>query len=102
MLSRKPQKAVHSTDPGQSAWWLLAPAGGIVAGTSIPYFATDSAAWATGGGVIGAAVGAAAAATPQFHDWISTRSRRQQIAESASRFRCWGAEDGVKVSLRLE
>ena len=83
MLSRKPQKAVHSTDPGQSAWWLLAPAGGIVAGTSIPYFATDSAAWATGGGVIGAAVGAAAAATPQFRDWVSARSRRRQIAESA-------------------
>ena len=83
MLSRKPQKAVHSTDPGQSAWWLLAPVGGIIAGASIPYFATHSAAWATGGGVIGAAVGAAAAATPQFHDWISTRSRRQQIAESA-------------------
>ena len=83
MLSRKPQKAVHSTDPGQSAWWLLAPVGGIVAGTSIPYFATHSAAWATGGGAIGAAIGAAAAATPQFRDWVSTRSRRRQIAESA-------------------
>ena len=60
MLPRKPQKAVHSTDPGQSGWWLLAPVGGIVAGVAIPYFATHSAAWATGGGAIGAAVGAAA------------------------------------------
>ena len=83
MLSRKPQKAVRSTDPGQSGWWLLAPAGGVVAGASIPYFATHSAAWTTGGGAIGAAVGAAAAATPQFRDWISARSHRQQIAESA-------------------
>jgi len=83
MPSRKPQNAVHSTDPGQSAWWLLAPAGGVVAGASIPYFATHSTAWATGGGAIGAAVGAAAAATPQFRDWVSTRSRRRQIAESA-------------------
>ena len=83
MLSRKPQKAVHSTDPGQSAWWLLAPVGGIVAGVAIPYFATHSAAWTTGGGVIGAAVGAAAGATPQFRDWVSARSRRRQIAESA-------------------
>lgn len=83
MLPRKPQKAVHSTDPGQSGWWLLAPVGGIVAGVAIPYFATHSAAWATGGGAIGAAVGAAAAATPQFRDWVSTRSRRRQIAESA-------------------
>ena len=83
MSSRKPQKAVHSTDPGQSGWWLLAPVGGIVAGVAIPYFATRSAAWATGGGIIGAAVGAAAGATPQFRDWVSARSRRRQIAESA-------------------
>ena len=82
MPSRKPQKAVHSTDPGQSAWWLLAPVSGVVAGASIPYFATHSTAWATGGGAIGAAVGAAAAATPQLRDWVSARSRRRQIAES--------------------
>ena len=83
MLSRKPRKAVHSTDPGQSAWWLLAPAGGIAAGAAIPYFTTHSTAWTTRGGVIGAAVGATAAATPQFRDWVSTRSRRLQIAKSA-------------------
>lgn len=82
MSSRKPQKAVHSTDPSQSGWWLLAPAGGIAAGAAIPYFATHNTAWTTGGGVIGAAVGAAAAATPQFRDWVSARSHRQQIAES--------------------
>ena len=82
MLPRKPQKAVHSTDPGQSGWWLLAPVGGIAAGIAIPYFATHSAAWTTGGGIIGAAVGAAAGATPQFRDWASTRSHRRQIAES--------------------
>ena len=83
MLSRKPQKAVHSTDPGQSGLWLLLTFGGGVAGASIPYFATHSAAWTTGGGTIGAAVGATAAATPQFRDWVSARSRRRQIAESA-------------------
>ena len=83
MPAQKPQKAVRPTDPGQSGWWLLAPAGGIVAGAAIPYFATHSAAWTTGGGFIGATVGAAAAATPQFRDWVSARSRRRQIAESA-------------------
>ena len=83
MSSRKPQKAVHSTDPGQSGLWLLLTFGGGVAGASIPYFATHSAAWTTGGGTIGAAVGATAAAIPQFRDWVSTRSRRRQIAESA-------------------
>ena len=83
MLLRKPQKAVHSTDPGQSAWWLLAPIGGIIAGSSIPYLATHSTAWTTGGGFLGAIVGATAAATPQFRDWVSARSHRQQIAESA-------------------
>ena len=83
MSPRKPQKAVHSTDPGQSGLWLLLTFGGGVAGASIPYFATHSAAWTTGGGTIGAAVGATAAAIPQFRDWVSTRSRRRQIAESA-------------------
>ena len=83
MPARKPQKAAHSNDPGQSAWWLLAPAGGIVAGALIPYFATHSAAWATAGGFVGAAIGGTATATPQFRDWVSARSHRQQIAESA-------------------
>jgi len=83
MSPRKPQKAVHSTDPGQSGLWLLLTFGGGVAGASIPYFATHNAAWTTGGGTIGAAVGATAAAIPQFRDWVSTRSRRRQIAESA-------------------
>ena len=83
MPSRKPQKAVHSNDPGQSAWWLLAPTGGIVAGALIPYFATHSAAWATAGGFVGAAIGGTATTTPQFRDWVSARSHRQQIAESA-------------------
>ena len=83
MSSRKPQKAVHSTDPGQSGLWLLLTFGGGIAGASILYFATHSAAWTTGGGTIGAAVGATAAATPQLRDWVSTRSRRRQIAESA-------------------
>ena len=83
MLPRKPQKAVHSTDPGQSGLWLLLTFGGGLTGASIPHFATHSAAWTTGGGIIGAAVGAAAGATLQFRDWVSARSRRRQIAESA-------------------
>ena len=40
MSSRKPQKAVHSTDPSQSAWWLLAPACGTVVGAAIPHLGT--------------------------------------------------------------
>jgi len=40
MSSRKPQKAVHSTDPGQSGWWLLAPACGTVVGAAIPHLGT--------------------------------------------------------------
>lgn len=83
MPSRKPRKAVHSTDPGQSGLWPLLTFGGGIAGASILYFATHSAAWTTGGGTIGAAVGATAAATPQLRDWVSTRSHRRQIAESA-------------------
>ena len=83
MPLRKPQKAVHSTDPGQSAWWFLLTLGGTASAAAISYSATHSTAWATAGGAIGAAFGATAAATPQFRDWVSARSRRRQIAESA-------------------
>ena len=44
MLPRKPQKAVHSTDPGQSGLWPLLTFGGGIAGASILYFATHSSA----------------------------------------------------------
>jgi len=46
MLPRRPQKAVHSTDPGQSGWWLLAPACGAVVGATIPYLSTLGPKWA--------------------------------------------------------
>lgn len=83
MPSRKQQRAVRSTNPGQSAWWLLPPVGGIIAGASIPYLATHSTAWATAGGLIGATIGGTATATPQFREWISTQSERRHIAEIA-------------------
>ena len=40
MPSRRRQKAVRSTDPGQSGWWLLAPACGTVVGAAIPHLGT--------------------------------------------------------------
>ncbi|WP_314882897.1 hypothetical protein [Actinomyces oris] len=79
MLSRKPQKAVHSTDPGQSAWWFLLTLGGTAFAAAISYSATHSTAWATAGG----AIVPAAAAIPQLRNWVSARTRRRQIAESA-------------------
>ena len=82
MLSRKPQKAVRPTDPGQSGWWLLPPVGGITIGAMLPYLATQEPAWAAAGGVIGAATGGLASATPQFREWISARSHRQEVAST--------------------
>ena len=82
MLSRKPQKAVRPTDPGQSAWWLLPPVGGITIGAMLPYLATQEPAWAAAGGAIGAAAGGLASATPQFREWISARSHRQEVAST--------------------
>lgn len=83
MLSRKPQKAVRSTDPGQSGLWLIPPATGIAVGASIPYLTTHNTAWTTAGGLIGAAIGGTATATPKFREWISTRSRMRHIIETA-------------------
>ena len=79
MPLRKPQKAVHSTDPGQSALWFLLTLVGTASTAAISYFATHSTAWATAGG----AIVPVAAAIPKLRNWVSTRSRRRQIAESA-------------------
>ena len=86
MLSWKPQKAVHSTDPGQSAWWLLPSVGGIIAGGIGATASQTLTHNAVGSAMVGAVSGTVAglgAATPQFRDWVSARSRTQQIAESA-------------------
>lgn len=46
MPSRRRQKVVRSTDPGQSAWWLLAPARDTVVGATIPYLSALGPMWA--------------------------------------------------------
>ena len=86
MPSRRRQKAVRSTDPGQSAWWLLPSAGGIIAGGIGAVASQTLTHNAVGSAMVGAVSGAVAglgAATPQFRDWVSARSHTQQIAKSA-------------------
>lgn len=82
MLSRKPQKAVRSTDPGQSAWWLLPPACGTVVGATIPYLSTLGPKWAAACMALNA-IGGLAATTPQFRERISARFHNQQITDTA-------------------
>ena len=82
MLSRKPQKAVHSTDPGQSGWWLLAPACGAVVGAAIPYLGTLGPKWAAACMALNA-IGGITATTPQLREWLSARFHRQQITDTA-------------------
>ena len=87
MPSRKPRKiAVRSTDLGQSGWWILPPTAGIIAGgvsTVSSQLLTHNTASSAIAGVVSATVTGLSAATPQFRDWFSARSRRRQIAESA-------------------
>ncbi|TQD42253.1 tetratricopeptide repeat protein [Actinomyces johnsonii] len=82
MLSRKPQKAVHPTDPGQSGWWLLAPACGAVVGAAIPYLGTLGPKWAAACMALNA-IGGITATTPQLREWLSARFHRQQITDTA-------------------
>ena len=82
MLSRKPQKAVHPTDPGQSGWWLLVPACGAVVGAAIPYLGTLGPKWAAACMALNA-IGGLTATTPQFREWLSARFHSQQITETA-------------------
>ena len=82
MLSRKPQKAVHPTDPGQSGWWFLAPACGAVVGAAIPYLGTLGPKWAAACMALNA-IGGITATTPQLREWLSARFHRQQITDTA-------------------
>ena len=85
MPSRRRQKAVRSTDPGQSAWWLLPSAGGIIAGGIGAVASQTLTHNAVGSAMVGAVSGTVAglgAATPQFRDWVSARSRMRQVAET--------------------
>ena len=82
MLSRKPQKAAHSTDPGQSAWWLLPPVCGTVVGATIPYLGTLGPKWAAACMTLNA-IGGLTATTPQFREWLSARFHSQQITDTA-------------------
>ena len=70
MLPRRPQKAVHSTDPGQSGWWLLAPARGTVVGATIPYLSALGLKWAAAYVALNA-TGGLTVPTPQFRERIS-------------------------------
>ncbi|WP_309342937.1 tetratricopeptide repeat protein [Actinomyces oris] len=86
MPSRRQQKAVRSTDPGQSAWWLLPSAGGIIAGGIGAVASQTLTHNAVGSAMVGAVSGTVAglgAATPQLRDWISARFHRQQITDTA-------------------
>ena len=82
MPSRKPRKAVRSTDPGQSALWLLPPACGTVVGATIPYLSTLGPKWAAACMALNA-IGGLAATTPQFRERISARFHNQQISDTA-------------------
>ena len=86
MLPRKPQKAVHSTDPGQSGWWFLPSIGGIIVGGIGAAASQTLTHNAVGSAMVGAVSGTVAglgAATPQLRDWISARFHRQQITDTA-------------------
>ena len=82
MLSRKPQKAVHSTDPGQSALWLTPPIGGAAIGATLPYLSTLGPKWAAACVALNA-IGGLTVTTPQFRKRISARSHSQQITDTA-------------------
>ena len=64
------QKAVRSTDPDQSPWWLLAPARGTVVGATIPYLSTLGLKWAAAYVALNA-TGGLTVPTPQFRKRIS-------------------------------
>ena len=86
MPSRRRQKVVRSTDPGQSGWWFLPSIGGIIVGGIGAAASQTLTHNAVGSAMVGAVSGTVAglgAATPQLRDWISARFHRQQITDTA-------------------
>ena len=70
------KRSTRSFDPGTSAWWLLPPLVGTVAGSTIPLLGGSWIALA-----LGFAAGVVADFTPPVRTWISTRALNAWIAD---------------------
>ncbi len=71
------KRSTRSSDPGTSAWWLVLPLAGAIAGAAVPLLSALGGVWSVLGPLLGAIVGV----VPALKSWISTQALNTRIAE---------------------
>ena len=78
---RRSQRAIRSTDPGRSAWWIVLRIIGAVLGAITPFIIKLGTPWSILGSLAGGLLSQAVISALQ--DWASRRAKDRQAAESS-------------------
>lgn len=78
---RRSQRAIRSTDPGRSAWWVALRIIGAALGAITPFIIKLGTPWSIFGSLAGGLLSQAVISALQ--DWVSRRAKDRQAAESS-------------------
>jgi len=80
-VRRRFRRAIRSTDPGRSAWWIVLRIIGSVLGIIAPFIVKLGMPWSILGSIVGGLLPQAAISALQ--DWASKKSQDRRLAESS-------------------
>ena len=80
-MRRRFRRAIRSTDPGRSAWWIVLRIIGSVLGIIAPFIVKLGMPWSILGSIVGGLLPQAAISALQ--DWASKKSQDRRLAESS-------------------
>ena len=78
---QRSRRAIRSTDPGRSAWWIVPPVIGAALGAITPFIIKLGTPWSIFGSLAGGLLSQAVISALQ--DWVSRRAKDRQAAESS-------------------
>mgnify|MGYP000905832469 CR=1 FL=1 len=78
---QRSRRAIRSTDPGRSAWWIVLRIIGSVLGIIAPFIVKLGMPWSILGSIVGGLLPQAAISALQ--DWASKKSQDRRLAESS-------------------
>ena len=78
---QRSRRAIRSTDPGRSAWWIVLRIIGSVLGIIAPFIVKLGMPWSILGSIVGGLLPQAAISALQ--DWASKRAQDRRLAESS-------------------
>ena len=76
---QRSQRAIRSTDPGRSAWWIVLRIIGAILGAITPFIVKLGMPWSILGSIVGGLLPQAAISALQ--DWASKKSQDRRLAE---------------------